>query len=162
MRIFLFFNIFVDSPSSILSVEQQSIILAAIEDLETVAPRVFAAVQEFFYECLNEYIFEKTGETRKSLQKSASGLTASSSFSIVGSEMKVDSVSNTSKNGKDSGAPLVPRPDTTREYATKSIQRGWDWRAGLAESEAGEDEVKPENKVLRILRLRLAKGMVWR
>lgn len=74
----------------------------------------------------------------------------------------VDSVSNTSKNGKDSGASLVPRPDTTREYATKSIQRGWDWRAGLAESEAGEDEVKPENKVLRILRLRLAKGMVWR
>ena len=123
----------VDSPSPLLSVEQQSIILAAIEDLETVAPRVFAAVQESFYECLNEYIFEKTGETRKGgsgLQKSASGA-------------------------------LVPRPDTTREYA-RPIQRGWDWRAGLAESGSEEDEIKPENKVLRILRLRLAKGMVWR
>jgi hypothetical protein len=125
-------------------------------------------VQEFFYECLNEYIFEKTGETRKGLssssglQKSASGLTTSSSFSMVGSEMMVDSMVNgsTTTNDKDGGA-LVPRPDTTREYA-KSIQRGWDWRAGLAESGGDEDEIKPENKVLRILRLRLAKGMVWR
>lgn len=163
----------VDSPS-ILSVEQQSIILAAIEDLETVTPRVFAAAQEFFYECLNEYVFEKTRQQpHKStkLHESTSGLTASSSFSMVGSEMMVDSVANTTNDNKNkdenhSTTALIPRPDTSRDYA-QSIHRGWDWRAGLAESSGGgsgsdEEEVKPENKVLRILRLRLAKGMVWR
>lgn len=84
---------------------------------------------------------------------------------MVGSEMMADSVANGSTTTTNDKGALVPRPDTTREYA-KSIQRGWDWRAGLAESTASsssdEDDIKPENKVLRILRLRLAKGMVWR
>lgn len=167
-------NIPAETPS-ILSVEQQSNVLAAIEDLETVTPRVFAVAQEFFYECLNEYIYEKTGESRKespagtaSLKKSASGLTSSSSFSIIDSHMAESSITNNTNETTTSGV-LVPKPDTASEYA-ESIQRGWDWRAGLAESstttsgamEDADEEPKPDEKLLRALRLRLAQGMTWR
>ena len=172
--------IFIETPSS-LSIEQQSSILAAIEDLETVTPRVFAAAQEFFYECLNEYIYETTGEPRKtsssprsttSLKKSASGLTASSSFSMIDSHMADSSITHVTNNTMASSGVLVPKPDTTYEYA-KPIERGWDWRKGLAESSAamnggttesedGDAAINPEEKLLRVLRLRLAQGMTWR
>lgn len=171
----------IDTPS-ILSIEQQSNILAAIEDLETVTPRVFAAAQEFFYECLNEYIYETTGEPRKSssspssatgLKKSASGLTASSSFSMIDSHMADSSITHATNNTMSSSGVLVPKPDTAYEYADP-IERGWDWRSGLAESSAvvngggtaesedGDDAIKPDQKLLRVLRLRLAQGMTWR
>ncbi|KUL86825.1 hypothetical protein ZTR_04809 [Talaromyces verruculosus] len=169
-----------ETPSS-LSIEQQSNILAAIEDLETVTPRVFAAAQEFFYECLNEYIYETTGEPRKSspsprsttsLKKSASGLTASSSFSLIDSHMADSSITQATNNTMTSSGVLVPKPDTAYEYANP-IERGWDWRSGLAESstvtnggtagtEDGYDDISPDEKLLRVLRLRLAQGMTWR
>ncbi|KAH8692374.1 hypothetical protein BGW36DRAFT_327089 [Talaromyces proteolyticus] len=171
--------VFVDNPpSSILSIEQQSTILAAIEDLETVTPRVFTAVQEFFYECLNEYIFEKTGKPSKDsstlaagLKKSTSTLTASSSYSMIDREMADSMVTNNTSTTTTSGI-LIPRPNTMNESA-KPIRRGWDWRAGLAASTAsstagesnngdGDEKTKPDSKLLWILRLRLAKGMVLR
>ncbi|EEA18759.1 hypothetical protein TMatcc_010699 [Talaromyces marneffei ATCC 18224] len=170
--------LFVSETPSTLSIEQQSNILAAIEDLETVTPRVFAAAQEFFYECLNEYIYETTGEPRKSspsprlttgLKKSTSGLTASSSFSMIDSHMADSSVTQATNNTMASSGVLVPKPDTEYEYA-KPIERGWDWRIGLAESSAVinggtasevEDDIKPDEKLLRVLRLRLAQGMTW-
>jgi hypothetical protein len=176
-------NIIAAETPSILSIEQQSNILAAIEDLETITPRVFAAAQEFFYECLNEYIFEKTGETRKSssssypslsagLKKSASGLTAStSSFSMIDSHMADSSITNKTNatTSTTTSGVMVSKPDAAKIYATP-IQRGWDWRVGLAEStgtdederEGTEDEIKPDKKLLRVLRLRLAQGMTWR
>jgi hypothetical protein len=172
--------ILIETPSS-LSIEQQSNILAAIEDLETVTPRVFAAAQEFFYECLNEYIYETTGEPRKSspsprsttrLKKSASGLTASSSFSLIDSHMADSSITQATNNTMASSGVLVPKPDTSYEYVNP-IERGWDWRSGLAESstvtnggtagtEDGYDDIRPDEKLLRVLRLRLAQGMTWR
>ena len=173
----------IETPS-FLSIEQQSNILAAIEDLETVTPRVFAAAQEFFYECLNEYIYEKTGEPRKSsssprsatdLKKSSSGLTASSSFSMIDTHMADSSISHATYNTLTSSGVLVPKPDTAYEYANP-IARGWDWRGGLAETPAettngasgttdSEDRnatASPDQKLLRVLRLRLAQGMTWR
>ncbi|EED12656.1 nuclear pore complex subunit Nup85, putative [Talaromyces stipitatus ATCC 10500] len=170
--------LFVNEKPSILSIEQQSNILAAIEDLETVTPRVYAAAKEFFYECLNEYIYETTGEPRKSsssptptgLKKSASGLTASSSFSMIDSHMADSSMTHATNNTIASSGVLVPKPDAAYEYA-KPIERVWDWRSGLAESSAASggasenedgDSIKPDKKLLRVLRLRLAQEMTWR
>lgn len=185
--LFFFFGIvqFADSSTekpSILSIEQQSNILAAIEDLETVTPRVFAVAKEFFYECLNEYIYETTGENPKpipspptssrDLKKSTSGLTASSSFSMIDSPMADSSMTQATNNTISSSGVLVHKPDTAREYA-KPIQRGWDWRMRLAESSSttneadaaegssADDEIKPDQKLLRVLRIRLAQSMTW-
>jgi hypothetical protein len=149
-----------ESSSSILTVFQQSAILAAIEDLETVNPRVFAACEEFFRKTLDEYRREKgispsaSFAPPASFSKQTSLLTASSSsFSMVGSEM----LGSTGIRSDSASGILVARPNTN-DYSAP-IKRGWDWRAGLASAPA-EDE-KAED-VLKILRLRLAKAMAWR
>lgn len=54
-----------------------------------------------------------------------------------------------SRSGSGSGSGiLVPRPGQKSE----TVQRGWDWRAGLPEDAKGSD-------ILRILRLGLARGL---
>jgi hypothetical protein len=138
---------------------QQLTILSAVEDLETVTPRVFAQCEDFFRSTLLEYHSERAvlGDSatqsfalapspRALLKKSVSSLTASSSFSLIGSEMLESQARSTS--GSASGV-LIPHPDVGNGTA---IERGWDWRAGLWEHSKGED-------VLRTLRLGLARGL---
>ena len=146
---------------------QQFTILSAIEDLETVTRRVFTQCEACFFATLNSY-FSSTGQPDESgisssavlppspravLKKSASGLTASSTFSMIGSEM-LESARTRSASGYGSAGSsgvLVPRPGgpDTKDAA---YARGWDWRAGLPEGAKGED-------VLRILRFGLARGL---
>ncbi|KAL1878392.1 hypothetical protein Plec18167_004464 [Paecilomyces lecythidis] len=152
--------VFVDRPTAFLTLSQQSTILSAIEDLETVTPRVFAQCEECFRSTLVHYhSYERSSTSgsdssasfvlppspRTLLKKSVSNATASSGFSLIGNEM-LESHSR-SRSASSSGV-LVPRPGQSSE----TIQRGWDWRSGLSEETKGSD-------ILRILRLGLARGL---
>ena len=123
-------------------------------------PRVYAQCEECFRSTLIQYHSSKRAHTsdsfvlppspRAMLKKSVSALTASSTFSLIGSDM-IESARTRSGSGSGSvgsSGVLVPRSDA--EAAT--TERGWDWRARLPEDAAGED-------ILRILRLGLAKGL---
>ncbi|KAL1964526.1 hypothetical protein VTN77DRAFT_6823 [Rasamsonia byssochlamydoides] len=152
-----------ESAAPILNVAQQSAILSAIEDLETVTPRVYAQCEECFRTTLLHYhryergadsedasasqSFAMPPSPRALLKKSVSSLTVSSSFSLIGSEM-LDPQGRSGAGLESTSGVLVPRPGEN----LADIKRGWDWRAGLAEDAKAED-------VLRILRLGLAKGM---
>ncbi|KAL6235720.1 hypothetical protein BDW75DRAFT_132772 [Aspergillus navahoensis] len=152
---------FVHESSSILNPSQQFAILSAIEDLETVTPRVYAQCEECFRSTLLEYHSKQTGKVSDSyvlppspralLKKSVSSLTASSTFSIIGNDMLGNDMlgarTRSSSGSAEGSGVLVPR------HSEKSPSgREWDWRAGLAEDAKGED-------VLRMLRLGLANGL---
>ncbi|PLN80553.1 hypothetical protein BDW42DRAFT_170677 [Aspergillus taichungensis] len=155
---------FLDQPTPIFSVPQQFAILSAIEDLETVTPRVYGQCEECFRSTLLEYQSTKRGpeesqtagsffvppSPRALLKKSMSGGTGSSTFSFIGSEMVESSRPQSGHGSVGSSGVLVPRAgDGLRGHPE---ERGWDWRAGLAEGSRGED-------ILRVLRLGLARGL---
>ncbi|KAL4779431.1 hypothetical protein BJX76DRAFT_89288 [Aspergillus varians] len=149
----------VHQSTSVLTTSQQFAILSAIEDLETVTPRVYAQCEECFRSTLLEY-YSKQGYSGKApesyvlppspralLKKSVSSLTGSSTFSIIGSDMLESARTRSSSGSAEGSGVLVPRG----EGAVQS-EREWDWRAGLAEDTTGED-------VIRMLRLGLASGL---
>ncbi|KAF7714728.1 Uncharacterized protein PECH_007735 [Penicillium ucsense] len=147
--------VFVNQPSPVLSISQQFTILSAIEDLETVTPRVYAQCEECFQSTL---LSANTAGTTTSppsphslLKKSVSALSAST-FSIIGSDIlgsaRTQSASGSGHESPMNSGVLVPQPgDKGADSA-----RGWDWRVGLPEGTRGED-------VLRMLRLGLARGL---
>ncbi|KAE8146726.1 Nup85 nucleoporin-domain-containing protein [Aspergillus avenaceus] len=154
---------FINQSTPIFSVPQQFAILSAIEDLETITPRVYAQCEECFSSTLIEYQSSKQAGTdpvsndcfvvppwpRALLKKSVSSGTASSTFSFIGSDM-IESARNRSGSvSAGSSGVLVPRSGDTRPAYH---ERGWDWRVGLPEDTKGE-------AVLRMLRMGLAKGL---
>ncbi|RHZ67279.1 hypothetical protein CDV55_105349 [Aspergillus turcosus] len=158
---------FIDQNTPVLSISQQFTILSAIEDLETVTPRVYAQCEECFRSTLIEYHSSERASSggrssaesyvlppspRALLKKSVSSLTASSTFSFIGSDM-IESARNRTMSGSGSvtgSGVLVPRPGDGAQ--TGSHERGWDWRAALPEDIKGEE-------VLKMLRLGLARGL---
>lgn len=144
------------------SVAQQFDILSAIEDLETVTPRVYAQCAECFRATLLQYQSLKHASSgdqspaepfflppsRELLKKSVTSLAPPSTFSFLGNDV-VGSAKNRSMSGSGgSSGVLVARPAD----GASSHERGWDWRAGLPEDVKGEE-------VLRMLRLGLARGL---
>ncbi|KAL4901782.1 hypothetical protein BDW74DRAFT_159504 [Aspergillus multicolor] len=146
----------IHQSSSILNPSQQVAILSAIEDLETVTPRVYAQCEECFRSTLLQYYYKQAGKASDSsvlppspralLKKSVSSMTASSTFSIIGSDM-LGARTRSSSGSADGSGVLVPRASEKTQ-----TEREWDWRAGLPEDTKGED-------VLRMLRLGLAHGL---
>lgn len=134
-------------PTAILTVSQQFTILSAIEDLETVTPRVYAQCEECFHSTLLEYQSSTRGEAtdrpspRSLLKKSVNFNT--SSFSVIGNDMLESRTRSGSGAGSVGSSAVLIGADAAR---------GWDWRAGLPESGKGED-------ILRMLRLGLARGL---
>lgn len=157
-------------PTDILSVSQLFTILSAIEDLETVTPRVYAQCEECFRSTLIEYHQPRRNagtdtstsgsmvlapSPRALLKKSVSSAAPPSSFSLIGNDM-VESARDRSNSGAGSAGGsgvLVSRPGDSDEKGES--ERGWDWRAGLPEDAKGED-------VLRILRVGLARKLSQR
>ncbi|KAL6714034.1 hypothetical protein ACLMJK_008528 [Lecanora helva] len=130
--------VFVNQPDFLLNLPQCFTLLKAIEDLQTVAPRVYSQCEE----CLRSTLAARRGQAtlsspRELLKKTMSSL--SSSFSIVG-----DSMVNSESSGMDGSGALLK--------ASARGKRGWDWRQGLEKNTKGED-------VLQILRLGLAKDI---
>ncbi|RAK77117.1 putative nuclear pore complex subunit Nup85 [Aspergillus fijiensis CBS 313.89] len=155
---------FVDQPTPILSVSQQFTILSAIEDLQTVTPRVYAQCEECFRSTLIEYQSSKNANASSStdsyilpsspramLKKSVSALNASSTFSFIGSEMVGSARTLSGSGSAGSSGVLVPRLNAEKGAAAPH-DRGWDWRAGLPDDVTGED-------IMRVLRLGLARGV---
>ncbi|KOS47054.1 hypothetical protein ACN38_g2037 [Penicillium nordicum] len=146
---------FVNQPTAVLSVSQQFTILSAIEDLETVTPRVYAQCEECFRSTLLEYQSSIRGGSdgppspRALLKKSVSNFSASS-FAFIGNDMlesaRTRFGSGSGPTSAGSSGVLVPAP------SDKVADRGWDWRVGLPETAKGED-------ILQMLRLGLARGL---
>lgn len=152
----------VSEPTSILTVTQQLTILSAIEDLESVATRVYAQCEEFFRSTLLEHHSSSDSyvlppSPRTLLKKSVSSTTAASSnFSLIGSDMLERTRSTSGSGSAASSGVLVPRLGKNESSATNAGRtasaRGWDWRAGLSEDTRGED-------IIRMLRMGLARGL---
>ncbi|MCJ1476428.1 hypothetical protein MMC13_005094 [Lambiella insularis] len=137
--------VFLDQPTRILALPQLLSLLTAIEDLQTVHPRIYAQCQD----CLTSTLAAAQGSQRapsprEMMKKSISDLTSSSAFSLVGSSMMEETGDGFESR---SGSGLLNGKGKSKESGDK---RGWDWRTGMKKGARGED-------VLRILRLGLAR-----
>jgi hypothetical protein len=130
--------VFVNQADYTITVDQIDILLKAIEDLQTVGPRVYSACAEFLQTVIASGQGLKGSSPTDMLRKTTSNSSGSSSFSMIGSSM----VASQLKQSMSSSGVLVKG----------NIKRGWDWRQGISASTKGDD-------VLRILRLGLAKDL---
>ncbi|KAJ6015831.1 hypothetical protein N7540_010422 [Penicillium herquei] len=147
--------VFVNQSTPILSISEQFTILSAVEDLETVTPRVFAQCEECFRSTLLEHNNPVRNandgyaplDPRSLLKKSVSSLSAST-FSLIGNDMLGSARNGSGPTSVGSSGVLVPHPGD--KDAGRS--RGWDWRVGLPDTTKGQD-------VLQMLRMGLACGL---
>jgi hypothetical protein len=119
-------------------------LLKAVEDLETVNPNVFSRCDRIFRAAAAEPN-RPASSPHELLKKSASSLTASSGFSMVGSSMwksQILDLQDGARGSAESSGVLVKKP----------VNRGWDWRRGLRKDDTAES-------LLRLLRLALAQEM---
>jgi hypothetical protein len=130
--------VFVSQPDYTITVAQIDILLKAVEDLQTVGPRVYSACAEFLELVIAYGQGLKGSSPTNMLRKTTSNSSGSSSFSMVGSSMLASQL----KHSIDSSGVMVKG----------NIKRGWDWRQGITASTKGDD-------LLRILRLGLAKDL---
>ena len=116
------------------------LLLRAIEDLETVHTHVFAQCDECVAAALAAGRGAKPAEPRTLLKKRVSELTASSSFSLVGSSLQ-------ESNG---------RSRSQSRAGSDGVRRAWDWRDSIPEGTDGR-------QVLATLRLKLGRavGDAW-
>ena len=137
---------FLASPSSkpLLTTTQLYALLAAIEDLQTVNPRVYTATEECLQAALRQYHGSQPPSPHAMLKKSmSSGTNSNFSFSMMGSEMLAGS--GTSAGGESVGSAVLIGQD--------DAERGWDWRTQFKnKSSRGAD-------VLRFLRVGIAKEL---
>ncbi|KIW08908.1 uncharacterized protein PV09_00827 [Verruconis gallopava] len=126
-------------PTSAFTLPQLFTLLKAVEDLQTIGPRIYASCEALYQTTLDNAFGSDVPSPRAMLRKETSGMTASSQFSLVGSSMLNSQETGMTISGEDS-AVLIKSSD---------VKRGWDWRKGLKRNLKGED-------VLRILRLQLA------
>ena len=126
--------VFLNQPKRTLTLQHLYDLLAAIEDFDTAGGLVKAQCEEVLQTTLAAAYGEKVAEPRSLLQKSTSGLTAST-YSLIGSQdFSMDGQST------DSSAVLV------KGGKVEDAKRGWDWRAGFPKGAKGSD-------LLKVLRL---------
>ena len=131
-------------PKRVLTDDQVFALLKAIEDLQTVTPRVYDQCEEFFQSAIRNAHGTEPPSLQSMFKKTQSNLSASMfSFSMIGSQMME---SGPPSRSMGSSGVMVPG----------SIKRGWDWRVGLPNDVKGDD-------VLKQLRVGLAKqlAMGW-
>jgi hypothetical protein len=130
--------VFVNQTDYTITVGQIDILLKAIEDLQTVGPRVYSACAEFLQTVIASGQGLKGSSPIDMLRKTTSNSSGSSSFSMIGSSM----VASQLKHSMGSSGVMVKG----------NMKRGWDWRQGISASTKGDD-------LLRILRHGLAKDL---
>ncbi|KAF2429384.1 hypothetical protein EJ08DRAFT_276773 [Tothia fuscella] len=120
-------------------------LLKAVEDLQTIGPRISAKCESVFHIALENFHGGEVPSPRARLRKETSGMsgmTGSSQFSLVGSSLlNSKETMGTVGSGSEGSGVLVGRGEVRRE---------WDWREGLRRNADGED-------VLRVLRLGLGR-----
>jgi hypothetical protein len=135
--------------SGVFTSEQLYALLAAIEDLETVSDRVYAATEECMRAAINNFAGEVPPSPRDMLKKSmSSGTNSNFSFSMMGSEMLARS--GESGGGKSVGSAVLVRPDKG-----DGVHRGWDWRSRFV----GKEVEGLGRAVLRELRRAVAQEL---
>lgn len=132
--------IFLNQPKRSLSLAHLYALLAATEDFETSG----ALVRSQCEEVLNTTLAAANGdahvpEPRSLLQKSVSGLSAESTFSLIGSQ-------DFSNDGNSTEASAV----LVKGARVGDVKRGWDWRAGFNKGAKGSE-------LIRVLRLGVAR-----
>lgn len=130
--------VFVNQTDYTITVAQIDTLLKAIEDLQTVGPRIYSACAEFLQAVIASGQGLKGSSPTDMLRKTTSNSSGSSSFSMVGSSMLASQL----KHSMGSSGVVVKG----------NIKRGWDWRQGISASTTGDD-------LLRILRYGLAKDL---
>jgi hypothetical protein len=130
--------VFVNQPNSSISASEIDILLKAVEDLQSVGPRVYSACSEFLQTVIASAPGLKGSSPADMLRKSTSNVSGTSSFSLVGSSMLASQL----KQSMGSSGVMVKG----------NINRGWDWRQGISAGTTGDD-------ILRVLRLGLAKDL---
>jgi Nup85 Nucleoporin len=127
-----------------LNTTQLYALLAAIEDLQTVNPRIYDATEECLQAALRQFHGSRPPSPHAMLKKSmSSGTNSNFSFSLMGSEMLAGS--GTSAGGKSVGsAVLVGKED---------VEKGWDWRVRF------KDRGVTGKDVLRFLRVGIAREL---
>jgi hypothetical protein len=123
----------------VLNLPQIFTLLKAVEDLQTIGPRIYSQCDAMFQSALDNFHGSEVPSPRAMLRKETSSLTASSQFSMVGSSMLNSIEHGTSSEG--SGVLI-----------SGDLQRGWDWRKGLKKTVKGTD-------VLRVVRLTLSEAV---
>ena len=142
-------------------VQQIIVLLGAIEDLQTVHPRIRQRCEDCLDACLANHRRSGRGgqrlrDTRDVLRKSLSEATAGSgsgtsgSFEMLGGSDVVMGEDDPEESGSQGGSGVLVR----REEG--EVKRGWDWREGMGESMGGEE-------IIGMLRLGLARSVarVW-
>lgn len=124
-------TVFVRQSPVIISLEQMDILLKAVEDMETVGPRVYETCAGFLDTVLSAGQGLE-GSTPADLMSKSAATLGGSSYVMSGSSMLASQVHK-----------LIAGAD---------VRRGWDWRRGWLASTKGED-------VLRRLRLGLARDL---
>ena len=138
----------INQNERILSTDRLVAILRAVEDLETVNPKIFARCEDVLRAAVGNAHSGEMPSPRALLRKSTSGLTtASSQFSFVEASAMLGSQESKESGKASEGSGILIHGD---------VKRGWDWRKGLSQSAKGEDVVK-------ILRFAIAQemGRVW-
>ncbi|KMP06173.1 hypothetical protein CIRG_05854 [Coccidioides immitis RMSCC 2394] len=148
-------------PNQFFTLDQLRIILAAIEDLQTVTSRVYDQCEECLQSALAQHrnlndststaqtspVHSRSHSPTNLLRKSVSSLSGSfSGFSLIGSEV----LDTRSRGTMDSGV-LVGRPGSG---GNAGVKRGWDWREVVRSDVKGEE-------ILSTLRLQLARGLAF-
>jgi hypothetical protein len=128
--------VFIPSDEGMTSTQIYTL-LKSIEDIQTVAPRVRKACDEFFETVLASTRGMKGSTPMDLLKKSTSSLSGGS-FSLVGSSMLASQL-----HRSVSSSGVLVKGD---------VKRGWDWRSGLEAGMTSED-------VLRMFRFGLAKEL---
>jgi hypothetical protein len=130
--------VFVNQPQPGITPSQIDTLLKAIEDLQTVPPRIYAACNEFFNTVIASTQGLKGSSPMDLLKKSTSNISGTSSFSLVGSSLLASQLQRSIGN---SGV-----------LVKSNVKRGWDWRKGVTANTTGEN-------ILQMLRLGLAKDL---
>lgn len=132
--------------------DQLYAILAAVEDLQTVSDRVYAATEECFMASLREFNGSQPPSPHAMLKKSmSSGTNSNFSFSMMGSEMLANSSESIGARSMGSAVLVGGRKDKTT--GSEQADRGWDWRSYFS----GQDITGAD--VLRYLRLSIAQEL---
>ena len=131
-------------------------LLAAIEDLETVSERVYAAADECLQASMRNYEGSAPPSPREMLKKSmSSGTNSNFSFSLMGSEMLARSGESGGSGGKSVGSAVLVKGSGGKE---DGVARGWDWRSAFK----GNEVEGVGREVLRELRRGIAGELSWR
>lgn len=149
---------FVNQPSHTFTLQQSFSVLKAIEDLQTVASRIYDQCEAVLQAALanrhdgsvpQNLSPSKTQPKQRTLGRSqSSGLTGSQFSLLEGSAASSQEIASVS-----SGSEMLVRkqaPKTASGNTETGKERGWDWRTGFARGTTGKE-------VLSVLRLALAK-----